>query len=211
MKKNYKLNEEQSVQKFTLLSSTIIIFIVATVLGLILIQTEFDNFKRHIQNFETALIEQEKFNIKTSVENLKNDINFDELSILNTKKQRIKSQSIIAYNLAYSLYLQSTHLSKQKQIELIKFSINDISQKRNDINYFILDTNGVLILNSENHNDENENFIDFKDINGNIIDHIDHTREILKKNPFVEVHVGTDSQSLAKKLSVQLKYFWKNL
>ena len=39
----------------------------------------------------------------------------------------------------------------------------------------------------------------FKDIRGNIIDPIDHTREILKKNPFVEVHVGTDSQSLAKK------------
>ena len=39
----------------------------------------------------------------------------------------------------------------------------------------------------------------FKDIRGNIIDPIDHTREMLKKNPFVEVHVGTDSQSLAKK------------
>jgi predicted RNase H-related nuclease YkuK (DUF458 family) len=39
----------------------------------------------------------------------------------------------------------------------------------------------------------------FKDIRGNIIDPIDHTREILKKNPFAEVHVGTDSQSLAKK------------
>ena len=44
-----------------------------------------------------------------------------------------------------------------------------------------------------------ENSVAFKDINGNTIDHIDHTREILKKNPFVEVHVGTDSQSLAKK------------
>ena len=44
-----------------------------------------------------------------------------------------------------------------------------------------------------------EGSVAFKDINGNIIDHIDHTREILKKNPFVEVHVGTDSQSLAKK------------
>ena len=44
-----------------------------------------------------------------------------------------------------------------------------------------------------------EGSVVFKDINGNIIDHIDHTREILKKNPFVEVHVGTDSQSLAKK------------
>ena len=44
-----------------------------------------------------------------------------------------------------------------------------------------------------------ESSVAFKDINGNTIDHIDHTREILKKNPFVEVHVGTDSQSLAKK------------
>jgi predicted RNase H-related nuclease YkuK (DUF458 family) len=44
-----------------------------------------------------------------------------------------------------------------------------------------------------------ENSMVFKDIRGNIIDPIDHTREILKKNPFVEVHVGTDSQSLAKK------------
>ena len=44
-----------------------------------------------------------------------------------------------------------------------------------------------------------ENNVAFKDIRGNIIDPIAHTREILKKNPFVEVYVGTDSQSLAKK------------
>ena len=44
-----------------------------------------------------------------------------------------------------------------------------------------------------------ESNVVFKDIRGNIIDPIDHTRKILKKNPFVEVHVGTDSQSLAKK------------
>ena len=44
-----------------------------------------------------------------------------------------------------------------------------------------------------------EKSLAFKDIRGNIIDPIDHTREILKKNPLVEVHVGTDSQSLAKK------------
>lgn len=43
-----------------------------------------------------------------------------------------------------------------------------------------------------------ENTVVFKDIKGNIIDPISHTREIIKKNPFVEVHVGTDSQSLAK-------------
>ena len=166
MKKNLRKNEEQSVKKFTLLSSTIIVFIVATVLGVILIQTEFNNFKSHINNFENALIKQKKFNIKASVENLKNEITFDELSILNNKKQRIKSQSIIAYNLASSLYTQTLDLSKQEQTEVIKFAINDISQKQNDINYFILDTKGNLLLNSENPKDEQENFIHSKDING---------------------------------------------
>ena len=43
-----------------------------------------------------------------------------------------------------------------------------------------------------------EKSVVFKDINENIIDPVDHTREIIRKNPFVEVHVGTDSQSLAK-------------
>ena len=38
----------------------------------------------------------------------------------------------------------------------------------------------------------------FKDIHGNTINPIDHTRKILEKNPFVSVHVGTDSQSIAK-------------
>ena len=51
-----------------------------------------------------------------------------------------------------------------------------------------------------------ENSVAFKDILGNTIDPIDHTREILKKNPFVEVHVGTDSQSLAKKNAIHNCY-----
>lgn len=40
--------------------------------------------------------------------------------------------------------------------------------------------------------------LDFKDIHGNKIDAIDHTRKILAENPFVSIHIGTDSQSIAK-------------
>lgn len=40
--------------------------------------------------------------------------------------------------------------------------------------------------------------LDFKDIHGNKIDPIDHTRKILAENPFVSIHIGTDSQSIAK-------------
>lgn len=39
----------------------------------------------------------------------------------------------------------------------------------------------------------------FRDIHGNRIDPIRHTRKILKENPFVDIHIGTDSQSFAKR------------
>jgi predicted RNase H-related nuclease YkuK (DUF458 family) len=38
----------------------------------------------------------------------------------------------------------------------------------------------------------------FKDISGKRIDTLAHTLNILKKNPSVEIHVGSDSQSVGK-------------
>ncbi len=166
MKINYRKKIEQGVKKTTLLSSTIIIIIVATVIGSTLIKTEYSNFKNHIKNFKNTLIEREKFYLKTEVQNLQSDIKFEEESILDNKKERIEKQSIIAFNLASSLYQKTKNLSKQEQINFIKTSINQISKKQSDINYFILDTKGRLILNSENPTDENQSFLDFEDING---------------------------------------------
>ncbi|QKF65809.1 Cache sensor-containing two-component system histidine kinase [Arcobacter venerupis] len=165
MKKNYNLNQENGIKKTTLLSSTIIILFVATITGYNLIKTEYDNFKNHINSFKNTLIEREKFYIKSSVDNLKNDIDFEELSIINNKKHNIKTQSILAYNLAKSIYEKTTKLDKQEQINFIKTAIKQISQKANDINYFILDTQGNLILNSENELDENQNYYNFEDMN----------------------------------------------
>mgnify|MGYP000016905432 CR=1 FL=1 len=166
MKKSKYKSIEQGIKKTTLLGSTIIIFIVATIIGSLLIKTEYNNFKSHIKNFRKTLIEREKFQIKTAVENLKQDISFEELSILNSKKSRIKNQSVIAYNLAYSLYQKTKNLSKEKQINFIKSSVKQMAQKQNDINYFILDTKGTYILNSSNPQNEGEVFLDFEDING---------------------------------------------
>ena len=166
MEINYRKRIEQGVKKTTLLSSTIIIIIVATVIGSTLIKNEYNNFKTHIKNFKNTLIEREKFYIKTEVENLLSDIKFEEESILDSKKERIEKQSIIAFNLASSLYEKTKKLSKKEQISFIKTAIKQISKKESDINYFILDTQGRLLLNSENDTDENETFLDFEDING---------------------------------------------
>ncbi|RZV19512.1 cache domain-containing protein [Aliarcobacter butzleri] len=188
MKNNYNLNQENGIKKITLLSSTIIILFVATITGYNLIKTEYDNFKNHINSFKETLIEREKFYIKSSVDNLKNDIDFEELSIINNKKHNIKTQSILAYNLAKSIYEKTTKLSKEEQINFIKTAIKQIAQKSNDINYFILDTNGNLILNSDNEIDENRNFYNFQDING-------------KK--FVQEMINTDSNK-----QNFIEYFW---
>ena len=201
MKKNYNLNQEKGIKKTTLLSSTIIILIVATITGYNLIKTEYDNFKNHINSFKETLIEREKFYIKSSVENLKNDINIEELSIIDNKKHRVKNQSIVAYNLAFSLYEKTKNLSKKEQILLIKNSIRQLAQKKNDINYFILDTKGSLLLNSENEIDENQNFYDFEDINGKkFINEIINMKE--EKQNFVDYFWYIPKNSItAKKIT----------
>lgn len=136
------------------------------IIGIILIKTEYSNFRTHMKNFRNTLIEREMFAIKTSLENLKSDIDFEEISIINSKKQRIKNQSIIAYNLALSIYNNSKHLSNDEKIELIKTSIRNISQKENDIHYFIFDKKGTLLLSTSNPNNEGINFTDYEDVNG---------------------------------------------
>jgi len=176
LKKN-KRTIEDSIKRTTLLSSTIIIFIVATIIGIVLIKTEYSNFKNHIKTFRDTLVEREMYSLKTSVENLKNDIEFEKISILNSKKQRIKNQSIIAYNLAFNLFENSKSHSKEELINLIKTSIKQIAQKQNDIHYFILDTKGNLLLNTENPKDEGVNFLDFEDING-----VKFTNEMINAN-----------------------------
>ncbi len=165
MKKNKK-NIENSIKNTTLLSSTIIIFIVTIIISFILIKTEYNNFKINIESFKNTLIEREKLYIKTLVENLKNDIEFEKISILNNKKQNIKNQSIIAYNLALSLHKKMNNLSKKQQINLIKSSIKQISNKQSNINYFILDNKGKFILDTQNDKNEGIDFLGVEDING---------------------------------------------
>lgn len=163
---NKYINTEKKIKKITLLSSTIITLLVATVIGIILIQTEFTNFNNHINSFKNTIIERKQFTLKTSVENLINDIKIEEFSILKNKKDRIKNQSIIAYNLAQAIYDKSITLTKEEKLKFIKEALTQISNKTNDINYFILHKNGTIILNTEYKEIQGENYLNFKDISG---------------------------------------------
>ncbi|RXK15547.1 histidine kinase, partial [Malaciobacter mytili LMG 24559] len=182
---NKYTNTEKKIKKITLLSSTIIILLVATIIGIILIQTEFTNFNNHINNFKNTIIERKKFTLKTSVENLINDIKIEEFSILKNKKYRIKNQSIIAYNLAKAIYKKSKNLTKEEKLKFIKDALTQISNKENDINYFILDKKGTIILNTEYKKIEGENYLNIQDISGKkFINEIIHSNN--KKQTFHE-------------------------
>ena len=39
----------------------------------------------------------------------------------------------------------------------------------------------------------------FKDIKGNRIDPLSHTLTLLNNNPYLQIHIGSDSQNLGKK------------
>ena len=45
----------------------------------------------------------------------------------------------------------------------------------------------------------------FNDIEGNKVDPVSYTKKILKENPYVDIHIGTDSQSKAKKTLFTIK------
>ena len=38
----------------------------------------------------------------------------------------------------------------------------------------------------------------FKDINGNVVDPVKHTLEVIRNYPHAEIHIGTDSQNINK-------------
>ena len=43
----------------------------------------------------------------------------------------------------------------------------------------------------------------FKDVKGNNIDPVDHTLSILKQYPYAKIHIGSDSQNVGKKQTIQ--------
>ena len=161
-----RTKEEITIKRVVLLGSTFVVLFVSLIIGYILIGSEINGFREHLNSFKTTLIEKEKFSLKIAVKNLVNDIKYEEISTKQKTKQQVQNQSITIYNLAHSLYLQNRDKSKEDIIGLIKEIIKSATKKTNEIHYFIFNKDGTLLLNTKTSQNEGKNFIDFKDING---------------------------------------------
>jgi len=163
--KSNRAIEEKYIRRVILLGSTFVVLVVSWVLAYVLIGSEIDEFKNRLATFKTTLIQREKFSLKALVDNLINDIKHEEDSRLFEIKKRIKNQTNIAYNLTELLIIKNNKMDKKELMSTIKETIKGISVDA-DIDYFIFDNNGTLLLNSQTNIDEGKNFIDAEDING---------------------------------------------
>lgn len=196
-----RTNEERNIKRVVLLGSTFVVFIVSIVIAYLLISSEIQNVKDYIKSFKSTLVEREKFAIKTVVENLLNDIRYENNANKEEIKHQVKKQSIIAYNLALSLALQNSEKNRNKIIKIIKEIIKSATNPNNEIDYFIFDGDGTLLLNTKNRENEGKNFIDFKDINEKSF-----IREIVKTDGFVEYSWYRPNDSkIAKKITYSKK------
>ncbi|WP_458701653.1 cache domain-containing protein [Sulfurospirillum sp. 1307] len=158
------LQEEKNIKRVILLGSTFIILSISIGLAFLLISSEIKNFKTHLETFKKTLIEREKFTLKSRAENIENDILYENVSSIKQLKQITKNQTIIAYNIAKSIYSNNQSLSQDEVIRKIRNALYSIGNHK--IQYFIFDVFGNLILNTSDRSSESRNYLDFEDIYG---------------------------------------------
>ncbi len=172
-----RTQEEKNINKIVLLSSTIIIALVSFTLAFVLVKLQVKEFQTHLDTFKNTLIQREKFTIKSAIQNLKEDILYEQKIEIQKIKQSIKNQTEIAKKLAEFIYMENRGEGREAVLEKIKKAIQNISISKEGINYFIFDKDGTILLNTKFKKFEGKNFIDFRDLNGKFF-----VKEIIKKS-----------------------------
>ncbi len=158
-------SEEKNTKRVILLGSTFIVLVVSFIIAYMLISTEVKEFKNHLKTFKTTLLNREKSAIRAVVDNLINDILYEEKSKLIEIQKKVKNQTLIAFDLIQMILLQNRHLSKEEAIKKVKEAIKKISRNQN-LEFFIFDSKGTLIFQKNSTLLEGKNFLDLKDIDG---------------------------------------------
>jgi len=202
-----KTKEEKNIKKIVLLGSTFAIILISLTLGFVLINLQIKEFKIHLDTFQKTLIQREKITIKTAIENLRDDILYEQKAQQHRIKQNIKKQTKIAQKIANLIYLKNKKNDRNSIIKNIKNAIQNISINEENIDYFIFDKDGTYLLNTKYKSYEGENFIDFIDINNKKF-----IQEIINKskdsNSFVDFLWYMPGSSKIKKKITYSKYIF---
>lgn len=191
-----ELKEEKRIKKVILLSSTFLVVIVASIIAYILISSEISDFQKHLETYEETLIKREKTTIKSAVDNLTSDIEFDEKSRLIQIKRRVKNQTTITVELVEHILDNTSTNKEQTVIDIIKkTSLNK------DNYFFIFKDDGTLLFNSNDNLSVDKNYIDLEDINGKKF-----VQKTIEENGFIEYDwFVPNNHKISKKITYSIK------
>jgi len=156
-----KVGEEENTKRIILIGSTMMVIIVSVVVAYVLISSEITDFKNHLKNFKTTLIQREKLAIKGVVNNLISDIQYAQNLKFFEIKQRVKNQT----NIVYELVQQYLANNQNVKIDTLISTIKKISNKYN-LEFFVYKNDGTLLFNKHSNLKTGDNFIDLEGING---------------------------------------------
>ncbi len=174
-----RTEEEKNIKRIVLLGSTFVILVVSITIGYVLISFEINEFKNNLKTFKNRLIQREKTAIKAIVDNIVNDIKYEEISKTYEIKMRIKNQVELAGEIIKTLVKNADRLNKPQLQKFIIDKIKLISEKYN-IDFFIFNSRGDLLLGDKTLNLKGRNYIDFKDLDGKFF-----VKKIVSKDGFL--------------------------
>jgi len=191
-----KVGEEENTKRIILIGSTLMVIVVSIVVAYVLISSEITDFKNHLKNFKTTLIQREKLAIKAVVNNLISDIEYAQKLKLFEIKKRVKNQTNIAYTLMQELLAKN----QQIKIDTVINTIKKITDTHN-LEFFIYKNDGTLLFNNNSKLKVGDSFIDLEDINGK-----QFVKKIVTEAGFIEyLWFVPKSNKISKKITYSIK------
>lgn len=149
-----------------LYSMSTIIILFFLVVGYILINDEFKNFRRQSSETRIKAIESQTALIKDEVEKIVDYIHYQKSLARERLQQEVKARTNEAHQMASFIYKQNRDKTKSEIQALIHDTLFAISWDQGRGYYFAEDMDGTELVNRNNPDLEGVNILDIQDSNG---------------------------------------------
>lgn len=145
--------QEGGIKRLILLSSTLVVITITTIVGLFLVTTENKNFKIEVQRIEEELITNKKRNLENQLQNLINEISFDQELM-----KQLQLDELEAF--VNTLYISVKNSSQKDAKEVLqRYDLVDT------MHAFAFYADGTIFWNPRNPKTEGINYLQAQDIN----------------------------------------------
>lgn len=144
-----------------------VILIFSAAVTIIAIQDNQDKAAHSIENLRQELLLERQDVIRSQVNQVYNHLILEESKIKTDLRQRAKQRVYEAYSIAHNIYSNNPNSSKSELLNLISEALRPIRFFNGRGYFFILDTQGKVVMHSLNPHREGRSSWDLQDKDGN--------------------------------------------